>query len=302
MLLSIALENSQLTCDIEDQLGCSNKTALNKLHELRKVDVINATKWGNAYCWELNTNKPSLSDLEGDLTRIQLTELLTNAIEKITEYYITNFDSVELTSEISDWIDDRSDTDNVDPHRYTTNCAVFNRFLKSTLYTLHQSENDSLKSLDPGTDWNSQFETAENATDNHAFAPSLIDTYLPAYPESIDSLLLALRHLVIRAENPSGALADVYGRLISQDARRDLGQFATPNHIGQFMASWAITDPSDTILDPGIGAGQLAYQALQNKMDRGCRVPMPDITGVDVDEIAITMAATALKLADGPGS
>ncbi|PCR89452.1 N-6 DNA methylase [Natrinema ejinorense] len=301
ILLSISLEGAERTRDIEDHLGCSNKTALNKLHELHNANVLTATKWGTAYRWQLNTNQPTPPDSPTDLTGLQLPQLLTQVIEQLTEHYLTHYKPLTLTDNVSDWLDKRVNTDRVNPGHYATNSALFNRFLKATLYALYQPEANSLEALSPGADWNSQFEAAANITDNHAFTSS-IDTHLPEHPQPIDSLLLALRHLVVQTTNPSEVLADVYEQLISQAARRDLGQFATPNHVSQFMASWAITDPDDTILDPGIGAGQLAYQALRCKMDQGCQTPMPDITGIDVDEIAITMAATALKLADGPGS
>lgn len=302
VLLSLTVESAELTRDIEDHLNCSNTTALNRLHELRNANVLIATKRGTAYCWQLNTNQPDPSIPPTDISNLQPTHLLTKVIRGLTEHYLTHHETQTLTDDISAWLDNRITTDSVDSHHYTTSLALFNRFLKSTLYAQYQPEADSLSPLTPGSDWVSEFEAAASITGNNAFSSSPIDIYLPVHPDKIDSLLLALRHLIVQASNPSEVLADVYEQLVSQVARRDLGQFATPNHISQFMASWAITDQDDKVLDPGIGAGQLAYQALHRKMSQGCQSPMPDITGVDVDEIAITMAATALKLADGQGT
>lgn len=301
ILISLSLGGAERTRDIEDQLGCSNKTALNKLHELRNANVLTTTKWGTAYRWQLNTNQPTPPDSPTQLTGLKLPGLLTQVIEHLTEHYLSHHEPATFIDDVSNWLEKRVNIDRVDPDHYATKSALFNRFLKATLYALYQPEVDSLDALTTGGDWNNQFEAAANTTDNHAFTGS-IDTHLPELPQTIDSLLLALRHLIVQTTNPSKILADVYEQLISQTARRDLGQFATPDYISHFMASWAISDPNDTILDPGIGAGQLAYQALRCKMNQGCQKPMQDITGVDVDKIAITMAATALKLADGPGS
>ncbi|ELK55773.1 type i restriction-modification system methyltransferase subunit [Haloferax sp. BAB-2207] len=94
----------------------------------------------------------------------------------------------------------------------------------------------------------------------------------------------------------------VYECLFVQDARRDLGQFATPNYISEILAKWAIDDADDTVLDPGVGAGMLSSAAVMEKTQRGADKPLQDIRANDIDELAVSMAAVSLKLVDGPGS
>ncbi|EMA64677.1 type i restriction-modification system methyltransferase subunit [Halorubrum lipolyticum DSM 21995] len=54
-------------------------------------------------------------------------------------------------------------------------------------------------------------------------------------------------------------------------------------------------------MDPGIGAGPLASHALSRKIELGATNPLADITGIDIDEVAIAMASVSLKLVDGAG-
>ncbi|WP_241990661.1 N-6 DNA methylase [Halorubrum sp. CGM5_25_10-8B] len=150
--------------------------------------------------------------------------------------------------------------------------------------------------------WRTQFSDALQATGDSGFETATVDEIISPVPTWLDHVLLAL-HPPIRAYNdPATGLAKIYESLVSQNARRDLGQFATPEYIGQFLASWVVKNPGDTVLDPGIGAGQLSSQVLKQKIKKGATEPIADITGVDIDETAISMAAVTLKLVDGKGS
>ena len=44
--------------------------------------------------------------------------------------------------------------------------------------------------------------------------------------------------------------------------RKKLGQFFTPEIIAKWMAEWAIQKNTETVLDPSLGLGILAREAL----------------------------------------
>jgi type I restriction-modification system DNA methylase subunit len=142
---------------------------------------------------------------------------------------------------------------------------------------------------------------ASAVTGESGFEESVVDSLVQSPPEELDSLLMALQEPLRSTEAPATVLSIVYERLAPQNARRDLGQFATPSFVSKFLAEWGITDADDSVLDPGIGAGQLSMHAVARKIELGDEEPLKEITGVDIDEVAIAMAAVSLKLVDGPG-
>jgi len=93
----------------------------------------------------------------------------------------------------------------------------------------------------------------------------------------------------------------LFETLVPQEARRKLGQFRTPPTIASLMASWLIDDGTERVLDPGMGACALsaaAYAAKQSVVDSP---PLADIYGIDLNELALVMGATALNLQNHGG-
>ncbi|WP_276258142.1 N-6 DNA methylase [Haloglomus litoreum] len=295
-LLTVGLDDVDKTSGVKDNLGCCTKTALNKLHRLDDFGVIESEKFGNSFRWTLNTQ----IDFSSEVSTIDdrtVTELLSETILRLAQGL-----NGSITTSVTEWATERVNTENTPIESYSARVAVFNRFLKATLYSLHQKEEDSLAPLSLELDWSECFDKAHQLTENQGFKPSLVDEVVKDSPGEVDSILLALRNAFIRSANPASVLSDTYEALVSQSSRRNLGQFATPPHISEFMASWTVQNSDDRVLDPGIGAGQLSYQVLSKKIEKGAAHPLRDLTGIDIDEIAITMAATSLKLADGGGS
>ncbi|MFO7832884.1 MAG: N-6 DNA methylase [Halohasta sp.] len=108
--------------------------------------------------------------------------------------------------------------------------------------------------------------------------------------------LLAARHDLLAADEPAERIGRLFESITPQSARRKLGQFRTPPAIASLMARWLITDGEETVLDPGMGAGALAAAAYRRKQALADRPPLVDIHGVDMNELAVVMAATALAL------
>ena len=55
----------------------------------------------------------------------------------------------------------------------------------------------------------------------------------------------------------------IYEELIPPDERHALGQFYTPPPICELITKWAIRDPEDKVLDPGVGSGGFIIQAYK---------------------------------------
>ena len=62
------------------------------------------------------------------------------------------------------------------------------------------------------------------------------------------------------------------------------------------MAQWLVRDGTETVLDPGMGAGALAAAAYRRKQQLADQPPLADIHGVDLNELAVVMASTSLAL------
>jgi hypothetical protein len=61
-------------------------------------------------------------------------------------------------------------------------------------------------------------------------------------------------------------VGDIYQKLIPVEERKELGQFYTPDEIGQMLSRWAIQSTDDRFLDPASGSGSItveAYKRLQ---------------------------------------
>jgi tRNA1(Val) A37 N6-methylase TrmN6 len=108
--------------------------------------------------------------------------------------------------------------------------------------------------------------------------------------------LLDARHSLIAADEPAEMIGHLFESLTPQSARRKLGQFRTPPTIASLMAEWLIQDGTETVLDPGMGAGALAAAAYKRKQQLSDQPPLSDIHGVDLNELALVMAATSLSL------
>ncbi|WP_224268575.1 Eco57I restriction-modification methylase domain-containing protein [Haloprofundus salinisoli] len=301
VLVHLSFTQTSPTKEIQEILDCSNPTALKRLKELQDGGFVTSTKPGRGYRWALNTSPLNPSSIVDESSNRNYIPLLRETISQAADWLVTSDERIEDYPKIQSWLAKRGVDTEYSQLIYAYRVAVYRRFLQATLYGLHQPEYSSLDHLTENSQWLSLFKEAYRIIEDTGFQQSPVDSLVEA-DESINRLLLSLRHALLNDPQPANTLATVYEGLISQDARRDLGQFATPVHIGRFMASWAVQNPDDRVLDPGIGAGQLSLQVLYEKLNLGSNSPLGDITGIDIDEVSITMASTALKLVDGPGS
>jgi adenine-specific DNA-methyltransferase len=82
-----------------------------------------------------------------------------------------------------------------------------------------------------------------------------------------------------------------YEQLVSGVERRPRGQFQTPFWAADLMASWLLAEPTELLLDPGVGAGRLLFRALK----AGRHAP-EQMLGLDIDPLSLTMARLNVEL------
>lgn len=303
ILVNLGFRGESQTSEIETWTSDSYSTTLKRLHRLAGLDVLEKMEDGRGYRWDLNTQ---FKDHKAELEQIddkETVSIVTETIRELADQLESRRGVEPLPESVNEWIENRGVPEEVDYGEYAFRVAVYRRYLQSVLYQLHRPELErDMPELRAGSDWQDLFADAFKETGEAGLKTTPVDQLTTPAPFWLDRTLLALHGTAYALECPATAFASIYESLVSQDARRDLGQFATPEYIGDFLASWAVRDADDSILDPGIGAGQLASRALEKKLKLGAENPLSEITGVDIDETAVAMAATTLKLVDGTGS
>jgi adenine-specific DNA-methyltransferase len=77
----------------------------------------------------------------------------------------------------------------------------------------------------------------------------------------------------------------------STEKRR--GAFYTPRALADFLAEWAIREPTDRVLDPGCGEAVFLAAAVDRLRERGADLALGQVVGYELDAQA---AATAARL------
>jgi SAM-dependent methyltransferase len=88
-------------------------------------------------------------------------------------------------------------------------------------------------------------------------------------------------------------IGTAYEKLVSGVERRPRGQFQTPFWAADVMASWLLAEPTELLLDPGVGAGRLLFRAM-----KAGRNSPEKMLGLDVDPLSLTMARLNVELRD----
>ncbi len=218
-----------------------------------------------------------------------------------TDIYDTLTDGIEpaLEDRIDDWCRlhglDRLDN----PQRIVANQAAFNVLLKSTLYE-HYRKHTALPDLDD--DLQAAFKPAREETDDPAFEPYVLDDVARlAGPSAVDEIVEARLQLAA-SDEPAETIGQLFETLVPQEARRKLGQFRTPPSIASLMASWLIDNGDERVLDPGMGACALSAAVYAEKQKLTDTPSLADLYGIDLNELAVVMGATALNLQHHGGS
>lgn len=201
-----------------------------------------------------------------------------------------------------EWADSQG-VDNADnPDRIICNLAAFNRLLKTTLYKLYQIEGPDLRGIEGPDDVPERLTEAQELTGDNAFERFVLDDVADAVSSDVYEPLDRLRHRLANADEPTEDIGRIFERLVPSSSRKKLGQFRTPEHVAETMAKWAIRDGSDSVLDPGMGAGALTSAMYQIKQRTDGEQSVDEMYGVDLSQLSVVMATTALKLVNGGGT
>jgi tRNA1(Val) A37 N6-methylase TrmN6 len=68
------------------------------------------------------------------------------------------------------------------------------------------------------------------------------------------------------------------------------------------MADWAIREGTDSVLDPGMGAGALTSATYRAKQQADGEQSVDEMHGVDLSQLSVAMSTTALKIVNGEGT
>ncbi len=221
-----------------------------------------------------------------------LTELLTTAGSRIYRR-LAELDDPQLTAEINEWCERQGLERLETPLEVVARQAAFSRLLKATLYEQYHQQGrlPALQSVP-----HDAFSQAYTATDDPAFEQYVLDAVAEVADSEIQTALLEGRHRLFEADDPAEEIGRLFESITPQEARRKLGQFRTPPAIASLMAKWLIQDGTETVFDPGMGAGALAAAAYRRKQQLADQPPLADMYGVDLNELAVVMAATSLAL------
>lgn len=80
--------------------------------------------------------------------------------------------------------------------------------------------------------------------------------------------------------------------------RKQSGAVATPRNIAEYLVSWAVRDPRDTVLDPGAGEGVFLSEVCKRLMLLGAErdTALAQVIGVEQDPILHHKALQAFEL------
>lgn len=232
---------------------------------------------------------------------VSLTEVVENVGETIFNQLEANEASI-LGEETKQWMCKRGISRAENPERVLSNLAAFNWLLKTTLYEIYRSNGAQLEPLDEESDIYACLVKAFAETQDRAFKENTLDGLIESLDCELFRPLLDVRDCLLTTSEPIEDVGRLFEVIVPQKARRKLGQFRTPRYIGEFMAKWAIQNPDDVVLDPGIGAGVLTACMYSVKRSHADEANVDEIWGIDLDELAVVMSSTALKLTNGEGS
>lgn len=222
-----------------------------------------------------------------------LERTVQTAAEEIHQQLIQGTDS-DIENRVSDWCELHGLARLDKPNQIVARQAALNVLLKATLYK-HYHRRGHLPEL--GLDARQALDNAEELTMDPAFREYILDD-VAWIAEGAVRDVLAARNQLDSIEDPTEEIGRIFEALTPQESRRKLGQFRTPKAIAELMSSWLIEDGSETVLDPGMGAGALSAAAYREKQNKIKEPPLSEIHGIDLNELGLVMSATSLNLMD----
>jgi len=231
-----------------------------------------------------------------DITSIQAT--VEEVGDKISERLDFGDESVSDTEALLSQLGIEEETS---PDKTACHLAAFNELLKLALYEEYRAEGAPLKNISLAS--RAEFyEEAYEKTRNMAFRGHLLDSLVKDIDPDILDPLWSTQKQLRSDDSPTETIGGLFENIVSQETRRERGQFHTPKFVADLMARWSIRSGDDTVLDPGFGAGVLTASALDTKDAAQGEERVDEIWGVDISTLAPVMAGTGLKIQNGSGA
>lgn len=302
-LAAVGYHEPVSTTEVVDEVGCSYETAFKRLQRLSQINILGSERVGNTHHWRTNIISPADTDINSTHSDERIAVLVHDTVRGIAQSIVeANNLNEAIPPNMADWLAERG----MDVPEHSGNilarAAVFDHLLRESLYALYRPEHKDLRQINPEDNVDELCRQAQELTDSAGFDSITPATLCDGLNKGERRILLATRHALVQVENPASVLSVVYENLIPHEVRRDLGQFATPEHVSEFLSFWAIDDATDSVLDPGIGSGMLSAAAIRRKKQLGANSPLKDLHGNDIDFLSVSMSAFSLKLIDGSGS
>lgn len=230
------------------------------------------------------------------------TVALKTIIERVADHiYRSTDDTVLASDDATAWIELHGLDSHEAPRHVLARQAAFNVLLKTTLYKHYrESTSADLPPLD-SSDIRMHLREAKSRTGDVAFEEFLLDEIAWHAPTTALFDLIEARTYLLDTDQPAEVIGRIFEEITPQESRRTLGQFRTPPKIADLMATWAIQEGDSKTFDPGIGAGSLSVAAYERKCELTSDASLADVRGVDLNELALVMSATALRLSDHGG-
>jgi adenine-specific DNA methylase len=204
---------------------------------------------------------------------------------------------VGIESTIDRWIEQRGLARLDEPRRILGRQAAICLLLKAVSYEHERARGADLPEIDAHR-IRHQFRVARETTGDPTFEGFLLDDVAEAIDIDHREDLLEASARLLGSGEPAEAIGRLFEHLTPQESRRKLGQFRTPPEVAGLMADWCVRDSRDHVLDPGVGAGALSVAGYRRKRALDPNATLSEIHGVDLDELALVMAATSLRLLD----
>lgn len=229
------------------------------------------------------------SQLHSSIDDQALIEVLENAAQTITP--ALDDLPTPLQERLEEWsaLHGFDRIDETTAQRVVAQQAAFNLLLQTTLYEWHH-QNGNLPALTTGT--REALHHASEQTGNPAFEHYVLDELAWLGDAAALERVVNERYRLLRSAQPAVDIGRLYAALLPPETRRLLGQYRSPQRLGQVMRQWAIT-PGETLLDPGMGAGVLSAPASPDCEELSNPT---HVLGIDRSQLAVRMGTTALTL------
>lgn len=229
----------------------------------------------------------------------------------------SNLDNDEFESEFEAWVDDQGWSDRYDDdpeavqHTFVAQAAYL-LMNKLVFYKLLENADAYVDvpdvTVDDLADGDSRRETFDaliEAVDFEAVYEQ--DPIFDALPLT-DTAQRQVEDLLENLEDynldkfDEDVIGKIYEEIIPAEERHELGQYYTPDEIVELVTELTVTDPSDTVLDPGCGTGGFlvgAYNRLSGLKGNGDHEEILDqLYGIDINRFPSHLAAINLAIRD----